>query len=105
MDRFPRFVRWCLFVLVVGAAAVAGGLIGAAFLQNSQRIDKVQTALNALCAQRHDLDQRIEVTNGLLARHRGEKRIFGIPRSLIVVGLHRDLTTRANLNILDCKEP
>jgi hypothetical protein len=61
-----------------------------------------ETAVIALCAQRRDLDQRITATENLLKKHRGQKFIFRIPRSLIKSGLARDQKTRSNLEILDC---
>lgn len=69
-----------------------------------RQADRNSTALTALCAQRADLDQRIVVTTALLQSHPG-RRVFGIPRKLIDSGLQRDLTTRRNLEILDCERP
>src|SRR6266576_5660740 len=87
---------WTFFLSVVVFAAILAGGVGWAIVSNGRKIDKAQTALTALCAQRHDLDQRIAQTKALLEKHRG-KRVFGIPRSLIIAGIKRDQTTRRNL--------
>lgn len=99
----PRHVvtlrRWQVgvaFAAVTVAFVVQGVLL-------KLQIDRTETALLALCAQRDDLDQRIVVTTALLQTHHA-KFVFGIPRKLILSGLHRDLGTRQNLEILDCKE-
>jgi outer membrane murein-binding lipoprotein Lpp len=94
---------WTFFVVVILFAAVLAGGVSWAIVSNGRKIDKAQTALTALCAQRRDLDQRIEGERKLLSAHRG-KFIFSIPRSLIVSGYRRDLKTRYNLSILECKE-
>lgn len=113
MDRLrgPHRSGWVVFVVVVAlAAAVAGGL-GAALLKNrhkaadaQQAANKAQTALAALCFQREDLDKRIDATSELLIRHPNAKKVFGIPRAVIIQSLEQSTQTRANLNILDCKE-
>lgn len=84
------------FAIVTIAFTIQGALL-------LRLINRNDTARTALCAQRHDLDQRINGTARLLKKYRG-KFVFGIPRSLIVVGFKRDQVTRRNLEILDCKE-
>ena len=58
------------------------------------------SARQALCDQRHDLDERIERTQLLLDETPGPT-IFGFPRTLIQETLERDQTTRRNLDGLD----
>ena len=113
MDRLrgPHRSGWVVFIVVIAlAAAVAGGL-GVAILGNrhktadaQQAADKAQTALRALCYQRHDLDVRIDRTARILIDHPTGKFVFGIPRAALVDSLKTSVQTRANLNILDCKE-
>lgn len=94
--RFLREGRRLQGVLVL-ALVLFAAVVGYSFWRQN-------TTLIALCAQRKDLDQRIASTKSLLDHHRGQSFIFRIPRALIVSGYHRDLKTRHNLDILDCKE-
>jgi uncharacterized membrane protein YedE/YeeE len=71
---------------------------------NRQDIDRNETALVALCAQRHDLDLRIARTQEILDQTRGKEFVFGIPRKLLVDGQVQSMATRRSLDILDCKE-
>lgn len=77
------------------------GWIGS-YEANKHRSQENHKAVIVQCAQRHDLDQRIENTAALLRESSDSKFIFGIPRKLIVQGLTRDRDTRENLEILDC---
>jgi hypothetical protein len=90
--------RWQILVAFAGVT-IAFTIQGAFLLRLINRND---AARRALCAQRHDLDQRIDATSKILKQYRG-KLVFGIPRTLIVVGRDRDKVTRQNLEILDCK--
>lgn len=113
MDRLRGANRygWTVFMIVVLLSGVVSGVIGVSILRNKhqasraqQAAEQAQTALRALCFQRHDLDVRIAQTAGFLIHHQQSKRIFGIPRAVLVRSLDQSIQFRANLNILDCKE-
>jgi hypothetical protein len=105
----------------VNRLAVIGYLIltlgiAIALYRVQAEVNQNKRALTALCAQRHDLDLRIERTQRdidrteqILSEFHDGQLIFGIPRQLIVDRLKDDkddLTqskvTRTNLEILDC---
>lgn len=106
MNRHPR-----LFALLVAGcvalALLAGGLLYYVISRND-------SARQALCAQRADLDQRLVIDARRLARSRQYLRDHphgapGIPRSLVVQSIADDAQSltnarkfRANLDILNC---
>jgi hypothetical protein len=79
--------------------AVAGNV--AVYIASDKQTDRADKAAEALCAQRDDLDAEIVSTRRLL-KEDSQGDIFGIPRDLILEGLERNETTRANLDIIDC---
>jgi len=102
--KWPTERRAVLLATAAILAVLGAGVVVALSLRaQHDQSNRNATALTALCAQRHDLDQRIEQTKVLLKRRPG-KFVFGIPRGLIVASYKRDQTTRRNLSILDCKE-
>jgi hypothetical protein len=99
-------ISWKRLALVLAAVGlILFSLLVVAYALKSlhDQAERNKTALVALCAQRHDLDQRIIQTRALLRRTHA-RVIFAIPRSVIVTGFRRDRRTRRNLNILDCQE-
>jgi hypothetical protein len=87
--------------LLVGGILVWAALIVYAWTENRVAVDRNETALVALCAQRADLDVRIDRTLALLQEFPGPL-VFGIPREYVTDGLRQNQVTRKNLNILDC---
>jgi len=94
------------------AAALVGGIVawfaifGYVLYDQHQRTDQNATALMALCAQRHDLDQRIASSEFLLEQYPSPiafRRAVGIPRPLLEQSLRQNKATRTNLAILDCE--
>jgi len=69
---------------------------------NSDRIDKLNRVLASQCIQREDLDQHIHRTQDLLNATRGDPKVFGIPRIVIVETQRQDLLLRRSLEILPC---
>lgn len=96
-----RRLMLAVLALVLWFASLV--FVAYASVQFSEKASQNHTALLALCAQRHDLDLRIEASTEILRAHHGPL-IFSIPRTLIASGLRRDRATRHNLAILDCKE-
>lgn len=126
MDRLRGSHRsgWLVFVVVVALAGVIGGGVGGSLLSNRHKTTNAQDvakeakaaadqakaaalkadkAVKALCAQRKDIDLRIAVTQALVHDRPHARFIFAIPRRYIVQGLARDINTRSNLDILDCR--
>jgi hypothetical protein len=92
-----------LLGLLVGGILVWAALLAYAWVTNREAVDRNETALAALCAQRADLDVRIDRTISLLQEFPGPL-VFGIPREYVTDGLRQNQVTRKNLNILDCQE-
>jgi len=97
-------MRSAISTYVLTAALTAALLLaGWSVWTSSGRAQQNHTALAALCLQREDLDRQIEASEQILRVEHGRK-VFGIPRSLLVSNLHSRKTFRRNLSILDCPE-
>ena len=89
-------------IVLLGGLALAYTTNHRAVHANTAEIAKINTALEALCLQRSDLDYHITQTHQLLQETRGDPEVFGVPRIVIIEGQRQNLILRRSLAILEC---